>query len=112
FGCMQTAIRARWRLELDRRSGPPGFRLPIDQAGRGQVLDRVAHRLVDGDLVVGPRPGRLPSKTSPISLAFSGSIPASSMQPAGGALNAAARDSTNRFAASASARSSSPCGAE
>ena len=48
----------------------------IDELGGHDVLDDVAHRLVDGDLVARScGPGARPSRTSPISVALAGSRP-------------------------------------
>src|SRR3989442_15753384 len=53
---MQFARRCGKRSELDERPCSFCQRLPVDEARRGKVLDGVAHRLVDGDLL-----GRLAS---------------------------------------------------
>ena len=101
--------RARGRLRRrgarDTRAGRP-LRAPRrrDQLGGHDVLDDVAHRLVDGDLVArSVRPGARPSRTSPSSVAASGSQPCSSAQPTGGGSNAS-RVSTNSALAGEGAR--------
>ena len=39
-------------LELDEGAGALGQRLPVDEARGREVFDGVAHRLVNGDLLV------------------------------------------------------------
>ena len=82
------------RADRDPDAGPGVQGAAVDEVGGGGVLDGVAGRLVDGELVGEVRPGRVPARTSPTSVRVAGSRPWSSWAPAGGGLAAAPRHST------------------
>ena len=96
---------ARAQRSARARSGRRG----VDELGRGDVLDHVAHRLVDGDLV-GVGAARRAAEQDLADLGRASRIqPVSSAQPTGVGSNAS-RVSTKRPLRASSARGNSPSG--
>ena len=90
---ISSSVRGAWEISLGV-TGRRSFRGPRRRHdrtpdARRPRLDRVAGRLVQGQLVVRAATGWSPESTSPISASVDGSIPCSSAEPVGGGFSAA-----------------------